>query len=256
MRRALWASCFLVASCNPGKDAGELSREAVAAIESHVTLLPANDPASEWLSALLERVVTESSRIKDPEAYAYVARVWKEPVPNAVTTPDGHIYVTTGLLKRAESCAEVVGVLGHEVGHVVEEHAIERARGTEAVSCVGDLVFGRSGGASEGLAIADEILSVTAFSREDEAEADAIGVKLTAGTGYAPDAILAFHRRLDDGSKEPGFWASHPTSASRVAAIQEHVDALPADQRAGRRDCTIDGWTLARVKAHLRGRRR
>jgi len=242
-----------LAACDSGTHARELSREAVAAIEAQVDLLPADGPTTVWLATLTERLVSESVRFRDPSHYAYVVRVWRTPVPNAITTPDGHIYVTTGLLRAAASCAEVAGVVGHEIGHVVEHHAIERARSAKAFGCVGDLLFGDSGAGADGLAIAGEILARTAFSREDEAEADEVGVQLTAGAGFAPGAILGFHERLDNGREEPGFWATHPTSAARIEAIRGHLAALPADSRDGAFDCSYGGWTLDRVKRQLRG---
>lgn len=239
-----------VAACSRAKKARELSAEAIQQIEARFERLEPRAPATVWGTALLERVVTASARFHDPDDYAYTFHVIVEPTPNAFTTPDGHIYLTTGLIAQAESCAEIVGVLGHEVGHVIEHHAVKRLRGTEAAGCVGELVFGDTS-AGAAFEIGGMILANTAFSREDEHEADAIGVRIAGEAGFAPDAVVDFFERTGDGGEVASFWSTHPASAERIQAIRGLLAEMPATAREGARECPMGGLDLKVVQASL-----
>lgn len=239
------------AGCNRAKKAREMSEPAVAQIEAHFQMLPEDHPATEWGAHLLELVVMASADTK-PKDFNYTYRVIVEHAPNAFTTPDGHIYMTTGLLNVAGSCAEIVGVLGHEVGHVMEHHAVKRMGDAEAAGCAGELIFG-SGSGSDAFELGGMILAGTAFSRQDESEADEVGVKLAAAAGYAPDAIIDFFERQGDDQMEASFWSTHPAGGARIQAVRALVADLPTD---GARDCAVGGHTLATVQKRLNGRSR
>lgn len=237
-------------ACSSAKKARELSEGVVDQIEAEFELLDERHPATVWGAALLDQIVTASAKHQNPRGYEYRLRVIEDPLPNAFTTPAGHIYLTTGLLATARSCAEIAGILGHEVGHVIEHHAVKRLRDTEAAGCMGEMVFGR-GGASDAFAIGGMILANTSFSREDEHEADEIGVQLAAEVGYAPEAIIDFFERTAPQQTEVGFWSTHPAGAERVAAVRALIEELPASAQDLPRDCPSGALDLATVQARL-----
>lgn len=198
-------------------------------------------------------------------------RVLSEIRPNAMALPDGRIFVTTGLLSTVENEAQLAFVLGHEIGHVIQEHSLDHWRrietverrnkiiGTAAGAGLGGL-FGRkkdkedSGaaeGAERGAQIGFQIASVVnavmraRFGREQEKEADLIGVELAMGRGFDPDEGRAFFQNLHDRLGKRRFspsralssrFATHPSSQIRAANIQSVLSGDLASQYQSRLD--------------------
>ena len=148
----------------------------------------------------------------------------------AVALPGGFIFVTPALLTLADrNPDELAFVIGHEMGHVIRGHALDRvlARiGTEGVSRI----------LSRGLlspALRETGLKwlQSAHSRENETEADEFGVRVAAAAGFAPDASVRLLQRfasLREGSVElSAYFASHPPEAERIANVRSVLAALP-----------------------------
>ena len=174
--------------------------------------------------------------------------------PNAMALPDGRIYVTTGLLSMVENEAELAFVLGHEIGHVTEEHALDQWRraqtaqkrnriiGAAAGVGLGGLLGGKKGGTSGavtgalvgatvgfGIASVANAVMRSKVSREQEREADLIGAELAMARGFDPDAGRAFFQKLHDRFGKRGFslgrtlsgkFATHPAFHVRATNIQ------------------------------------
>ena len=154
---------------------------------------------------------------------------------NAFAAPGGYIVLYRGLIRNAESPDDVAGVLAHEIGHVVERHgteAIVRAAGLAAIVqlLLGDpsslLSIGVAGG---------ELLLSLAYSRNDEAEADAVAVDILAAANIDSAGFVRFLERMarveeqnastagvtEDGDKNSiPFLSSHPRSAERAATVR------------------------------------
>lgn len=145
-------------------------------------------------------------------------QVVDHPIQNALAAPGGRIVVFRGLLKKAGSAEEVAGVIAHEIGHAINRHPLERL-----VQVFGlQLFFGSTSSDFGGLAGTVTILS---YGRDDEAEADADGVRLLNQAGVSADALARFFDRLvgEDkyASNIPSFLSSHPKSAERARIIRE-----------------------------------
>jgi predicted Zn-dependent protease len=170
-------------------------------------------------------------------------------IVNAFALPGGYVYVTRGLLALADNEAELAGVLAHEIGHVTARHSAERygqsVLGTAAALGVG-LLLGSEAAAQATSSAAQ--LAVLSYSRDQEFEADTLGVRYLARTGHDPNAMATFLRRLLGHSRYEAELAGRPEAADAFDITQTHprtADRVQrAIQQAGGR--TIDNPIVAR----------
>ena len=157
---------------------------------------------------------------------------------NAFAMPGGKIGVMHGILKAAQNQHQLAAVIGHEIAHVTAEHSIERAsRG--AISGIGIQVAAvLLGGGNQGATYtAYEALNQGAqfglmlpFSRNQESEADVIGLKYMARAGFDPrQAVPLWQNMMDEAGSEPAeFMSTHPSSEKRIdSLISQWGDTLP-----------------------------
>jgi predicted Zn-dependent protease len=212
------------------------------------------DPASEegGLWALMDREETRLRRspfaLRDARLQAYVqgiacklagehcpdvrVHLVRTPFFNASMAPNGMMQVWSGLMLRVDNEAQLAAVLGHEIGHYLQRHSVERLRDAKARSAFGTFIglFGAVGALGQLGLLAGQF----AYGREHEREADAIGVALMRKAGYdAAEAAsvwenlqLEIRERPDGGSASPLF-ASHPLPEERMAALAEAAKADP-----------------------------
>jgi beta-barrel assembly-enhancing protease len=141
---------------------------------------------------------------------------------NAFAIPGGHVYVNTGLIKNADNAAELAGVVGHEISHVLARHSTEQLSRQYGLQLVASLVLGQN--PSQLAAIAAQIVGTGAmarFSREAEEEADAIGIQAMAAAGYNPIGMATmFEELMEHRQGQPGrveqFFATHPLTEDRI----------------------------------------
>ncbi len=142
---------------------------------------------------------------------------------NAMVTPAGKIAVFTGLLEVANTANELAAVLGHEVSHLTEDHVKERVRrslGTGLLGAVGGSLTGMD---SRGAA---QVMLQLPFQREQELEADIVGMMYMARAGYDPSATIGLWREMGGGdrSQRPPEWLStHPDPDFRLADIARNL---------------------------------
>jgi predicted Zn-dependent protease len=161
------------------------------------------------------------------------AKDWKwevhalaSPQINAFCMPGGKIAFFTGILEKLQlTDDEVATVMGHEIGHALWEHARERAGKGMAVNAgrvVAGLVFGQLGdlvGAGAGS------LANLKFSRNDELEADLIGMELAARAGYDPRAGISLWEKMAKAAQgaPPQWLSTHPSGSTRIDIIKKHL---------------------------------
>lgn len=140
---------------------------------------------------------------------------------NAFAIPGGDIYIYSGLLKAAESEAEVAGVLAHEVAHVTERHVAERIVAQYGLSAIASLALGENPGMLQQLAA--QVIGTGAllkYSRDQETEADGTAIPYLVRAGYNPIGLVSFFERMAKMSGEvPGalqLLQSHPAPRDRV----------------------------------------
>jgi len=150
---------------------------------------------------------------------------------NAFASPGGIVHITRGLLGLVKNEAELAGVLGHEITHVTAKHTVRAIQKNKVVSLTAQEVGG-SAGLSESVmsklagAAYKSIIS-NAFDRDDEVEADRVGVGLANKAGYAPRGLSDVLKRLADRNKNQdqpnGLFASHPLIKDRLDNIASTI---------------------------------
>ncbi len=169
---------------------------------------------------------------------------------NAFATPGGRIYVYTGLLLAAENEAQVVGVLGHEIGHVVGRHSARQLVAAKGMETVGAMVSGAA--KSE---IVDLVHGLTgqgtmlAYGRDMELESDRYGARYSSAAGYDPRGIAGFFKILQDKygdtPKLMTYLSTHPANSDRIQKVNELV------KTENLRGSNLAPESLAAIKAEL-----
>ena len=226
---------FTLAACQTlsGTDipnATVVSTDASAGPEEHARIVAAyggiyhDDKLERTVARIVGRIVAASDQPDQP----YRVTILNAPAVNAFALPGGYLYVTRGLLALADDSAEVAAVLAHEMAHVTANHAVARqnkARNAVIVSrVVNDVLDGDS---DAKLALASSQRSLASFSRQQEFEADAIGVRTIGRAGYDPFAAARFLEKMSRYAaykagaaasleEAPDFLSSHPSTPQRV----------------------------------------
>jgi Zn-dependent protease with chaperone function len=158
---------------------------------------------------------------------------------NAFALPGGPMFLHRGMIEAARSEAEVAGVMGHELAHVVLRHGTAQATkgqkfqiGALAGQVLGAIIGGRTGAVVSQLGLGTWFLK---YSREYEREADLLGAQLMARAGYDPRAMASMFQTIErqGGGGGPEFLSDHPNPGNRVQAINREADMLRVQGNGG-----------------------
>ena len=153
--------------------------------------------------------------------------------PNAFALPDGTLVITDELIELADGDMDmIIGVLAHEIGHVEQEHSLRQLYRAAGVAGLIMLIAGDVGAAGEDILTSGAALMSLSHSRDAENEADRISVELMAKAGRDPRAIGRFFARLEEKlglDGDSSFLSTHPGTAERRQAIDDHARAVEAD---------------------------
>jgi len=150
----------------------------------------------------------------------------------AFATPGGNIFVTRGLIQRIHTESELAGVLGHEMAHVVQKHHLADIKKRSTQGLLLDLAQIKGGGglkaeAARAFARVGMEGYVRGLSREDEMEADAIGVVIAARAGYEPYGLPSVLQTLatipSSNADMALFLKTHPSPSDRLAALEQKL---------------------------------
>jgi predicted Zn-dependent protease len=155
----------------------------------------------------------------------------RSPIVNAFAMPNGNIYIDIGLLARLENEAQLAQILGHETAHVVQRHSLiqkERSQSSLVTAHVADLLlFGTS------IAYLPYLTSSASHSREQELEADRMGIELMQKAGYRldnTDQLFALMQEVKNAeSVEGSIYSSHPDNLQRAEAVKKLIDTQYID---------------------------
>ena len=202
-------------------------------------LLPDNHPQVIRLRTIAKRIIPHSL------GWNPRARQWQWQVIainskelNAFCMPGGKIAFYTGILEQLRlTDDEVAMIMGHEVAHALREHARERIGKQSATRLGANVISGLLGLGGLGdtlLNMGGQLLTLT-FSRQDESEADLVGMELAARAGYNPQAGVTLWQKMAAASKgaPPQFLSTHPSSGTRIQDIQANLPkVMPLFERA------------------------
>jgi len=228
---------------------GDLQDDVSTGRQQHPEVLRAfggayDDPQ---LAAYVTRIGEALASHSEAPNLDYTFTILNTPDVNAFAIPGGYVYVTRGLMALASNEAELAGVIGHEIGHVIARHGSERqTRGV--LTQLGAAAVGIATGSPElaNVASLGGQAYVQSYSRDQELEADMLGVEYMSAAGYDPQAMATFLATLRDYARlqaemagrnpnsvdEFNFMASHPRTIDRVeqaidqAALERPQEAM------------------------------
>ena len=146
--------------------------------------------------------------------------------PNAFALPGGTIVVTDTLVRTFPEPDVIAGVLGHEIAHISEQHGLKRVYRSIGTFLLVALIAGDVGPLVEDMLLEGALLLSLARSRDQELEADRIGVGLAFDAGYDAEALVHLFEHLPSDSDVPSWLSTHPAHEDRVPAIQRMADRL------------------------------
>jgi predicted Zn-dependent protease len=194
------------------------------------------------LQAYVQRIGENLAAVSERPHLPWTFRVVDEPVVNAFALPGGYIYVTRGILAYFNSEAELAAVLGHEIGHVTARHSVNQMSKQQLAGL----------GLSLGRVIDPEMaryvdlaetplgLLFLKFGRDDERQADDLGLRYMVKDGYAPAATMEVFDMLGDVSRRqgaeriPGWLSTHPAPENREGRMESLMAEAGLDPGSGR----------------------
>ncbi len=191
------------------------------------------DPSARLVAEVGGRVVSRSNAGTSPYAGSFRFHLLADPeTVNAFALPGGQVFITRGLLDRLRTEAELAGVLGHEVGHVIHRHAAEQMAQGQLGQVLSQAVGVAASDGSDGgrhaamvAAMVNQMVQLR-YSRADESESDRYGIDAMASAGYDPKAMLEVMeilKQASSGQNPPEWLSSHPLPDTRIEEIREYL---------------------------------
>jgi predicted Zn-dependent protease len=218
-----------------GEQYAQMMREAAG----KGALLPAEHPQVQRSRRIAREVIAHAQRFNPRAAqWRWEVNVVASPQINAFCMPGGKIGIYTGIVDKLRlTDDELAMVIGHEVAHALREHARERvAKGnlTEMGAGLVSSLLGLGDLGRMAVGAGAQLLTLN-FSRENETDADLVGLDLAARAGYDPRAAIRVWEKMGAASKgaPPQWLSTHPASTTRIAEIRRHLgETLPLYARA------------------------
>ncbi|MDJ0784295.1 MAG: M48 family metalloprotease [Desulfosarcinaceae bacterium] len=241
------------------KEERDLSREFLKVVMARSDIIQ-DQEVNAYLNEIGQRIL----RALPDQPFPYKFYVIRDDVYNAFASPAGHIFINSGLFAALESEGELAGIMAHEIAHVVCRHIsqrIERAKKINLATLAGmvaGVFLGVGGAASAGSAVTAGSMAAgqtaaLAYSRDDEMQADQLGLQYLQKAGYSGEGLLTSLRKIRSkqwfGSEEiPTYLMTHPASEDRMA----YIDSWLAQHESQRRDQTASvNHQFQRVRTRL-----
>ncbi|MEL6442255.1 MAG: M48 family metalloprotease [Cyanobacteria bacterium J06621_8] len=213
---------------------------------SHGNLYP-NRTLQDYIDLVGNKVVQNSAARNSPYPFEFHLLRDSQTI-NAFALPGGQVFITAALLGRLNSEAQLAGVLGHEVGHVIgrhgAEHLAKQQLGSALVNAVGIAASDRPGDGRQAAILAQAINQMVnlKYGRDDELESDYLGFEFMTAAGYNPVGIVELMEILNSArgaTGQPEFMSTHPNPANRIEKLvaiinQEYPQGIPTQLQEGK----------------------
>src|SRR5262245_26289860 len=208
----------------------ELGQQAAKDAERQMELIN-NSKANAYISALGQQIV---AKVPNEYKFPFTFKIVNDKSINAFALPGGPVYVHRGAIEAADNEAQLAGVMGHEIGHVILRHGTNQATkaqfGQGALGILG-AVLG-NGAVGQIVSTGGGFLANSVFlkySRDAESQADLIGTQVLYDLGYDPKAMAEFFDKLakeHKGTKTEEFFSNHPIPENRVTKVNAEIKKL------------------------------
>ncbi|MFP4071575.1 MAG: M48 family metallopeptidase [Desulfovibrionales bacterium] len=183
--------------------------------------------------AMVERVGQRIVSVTEQTPYTWQFHTIAGDQANAFALPGGYVFIYEGIFKYADSEAKLATVIAHEIAHVLVDHGSERMS-MQLLSQLGETAAKtalsiQSPTATQAFDVAYGLASnvgvILPYSRQQELEADKVGLVLMAKAGYDPRAAIDFWQAMssEKGAEPPVFLSTHPTGAQRIEQIRQFM---------------------------------
>ncbi len=209
----------------------ELGKEASTEVEKEVQVVD-----DKQLNDYVNRIGQKLAKVSQDPEYPFTFTVIADKGINAFALPGGPIYINSGTIAAADNEAQLAGVIGHEIGHVVLRHSTNQASKQSLFQLPAMLasgVLGQGGGMlgqlaqiGLGFGLNSAMLS---YSRKAETQADIVGTRELLAAGYNPIEMANFFQKLEEsgGAQGPQFLSSHPNPGNRVKNVTAELAGYP-----------------------------
>lgn len=240
----------------PPAKADKIGAQVVEQLRRHDMIL--NDPELTVFIQHLGHRLTEHSGANPDDFHFFIVR---ENSINAFTLPGAYIGIQTGLITATSNVSELAAVMAHEIGHAVQHHIARQMQAqtklnwTTGAAIIAAILAG--GGSPEvveaalGVGMSSYYQNSVTFTRQNEMEADHVGIRILAESGFDPEGMVTFFQRLDQqtrlyGSVVPAILRSHPVTTVRIAEARERAEQYPAKKLPPDLD-----YELMRARTHV-----
>ena len=197
-------------------------------------ILVGSGPTYDRLKTISNRLIQQTSIFRDDtRQWNWQLTLINASTLNATCAPGGKITFYTGLVEQLNlTDDEIAAIMGHEIAHALREHGRERLSQAMAQSAVTNIAMAAAGSYGSAISAANQAaqyILVLPNSRQNESEADAIGLELAARAGYNPQAAISVWKKMikaTDGKTSPEFLSTHPSGETRIEQLSALMPAV------------------------------
>ena len=264
----LVACCLLVACANTSRpgvvgvqrsqfmmiSAAQIDRMSAISFEQQAKaaqkkkILITSGPEYERLKTIANRLIPQTAVFRDDtRGWNWGLQLIDSPIVNATCAPGGRITFYTGIINKLNlTDDEIAAIMGHEIAHAVREHGREQVSQALAQNIISNVALAAAGaGSAQSIDAANQIMQyvlVLPNSRQNEREADAIGLELAARGGYDPRAAITLWQKMSkesQGKNPPEFLSTHPSNENRIKDLSALIPkVMPLYEAAKRNSAT------------------
>jgi predicted Zn-dependent protease len=225
-----------------------ISYEQQAKAAQKKKILITSGPEYERLKTIANRLIPQTAVFRDDTRnWNWGLQLIDSPIVNATCAPGGRITFYSGIINKLNlTDDEIAAIMGHEIAHAVREHGREQVSQALAQNIISNVALAAAGaGSAQSIDAANQIMQyvlVLPNSRQNEREADAIGLELAARGGYDPRAAITLWQKMSkesQGKNPPEFLSTHPSNENRIKELSALIPkVMPLYEAAKRNSAT------------------